>query len=184
MRPTAAAAAATLARPSCTLCWARCACTTPRTHQIPTWADMTARPVLGHHRTGTATDPSPFWVSWPLAKRQPGPAADCPAGQPQFHRTHHRIHAWRHPPSAHPLVRPRGGAEGSPTKSGSAHLAPSRAPRTHAACGNGAPRWLADSSTKGHSTQALTQRRNVSATSAQTFHLLYLIWRSPTNVRP
>jgi hypothetical protein len=25
----------------------------------------------GHHCTGTATDPSPFWVSWPLAKRQP-----------------------------------------------------------------------------------------------------------------
>jgi hypothetical protein len=142
MRPTAAAAAATLARPSCTLCWARCACTTPRTHQIPTWADMTARPVLGHHRTGTATDPSPFWVSWPLAKRQPGPAADCPAGQPQFHRTHHRIHAWRHPPSAHPLVRPRGGAEGSPTKSGSAHLAPSRAPRTRHAATARLAGWL------------------------------------------
>jgi hypothetical protein len=114
--------------------------------------------------------------------RRPGQAPACLAdrgcaqqGSSQFHRTHHRIHAWRHPPILRALSCARDAGRKARQQNLALPISLRAVPHARGMRRNGAPRWLADSSMQAHSTQAFTQRRNVSAASAQTAHLLYQV---------
>eukprot|EP01047_Picozoa_sp_COSAG01_P058839 COSAG01_NODE_6986_length_3403_cov_3.437651_3_plen_240_part_00 len=120
-----------------------------RLHHSPNTSDT----YLGGYDCPPRSGPSPHWSCYRpvtlLGVLASGQQATADRGC--VHQGSHSAvppHASPHPRveapaySTRPLARPRGGEGGSPTKSGSAHLAPSRAPRTQHAATARLAGWL------------------------------------------